>query len=271
MGCPRARLGREPLQPYDRALFALALPQIQASLAIDEAHVGYLGSHRAPRCSPGICSRDAGRPDRSPPRAIGHHRRLHGAHGATALVASTTTFFACQFLSTAFSQAGVILAAVVLAEELDAEHRGWGIGAFSPLPRWEPASLPPCCRSWIRLAKARGFSTRSASFRSHSFALWWRRLPETRRFDAYRHGEEQDPGGLAGSWRPSPQPLLRVTRAGFSPSWRSSLSSRSVEPRRISWARSTSSRHTAGYPQLHAVPNGGRSRDSWERRCRSHQ
>ena len=176
---------------YDRALFALALPQIQASLAIDEAHVGYLGSivrlGALPAFAVAVVS------DR-----IGRRRALLGTivaytllTGATALVPSATSFVACQFLSTAFSQAQVILAVVVLAEELDAEHRGWGIGVFYAIQATGAglaAALLPLVdttREGWRILYAVGLVPLSL------LALWWRRLPETRRFDAYRHGESR--------------------------------------------------------------------------------
>jgi len=174
---------------YDRALFALALPQIQASLAIDEAHVGYLGSIVRLGALPAFAVAMVA--DR-----VGRRRALLGTivaytmlTGATALVASATSFVACQFLSAAFSQAQVILAVVVLAEELDAEHRGWGIGVFYAIQATGvglAAALLPLVdttREGWRILYAVGLVPLSL------LALWWRRLPETRRFDAYRQDE----------------------------------------------------------------------------------
>ena len=174
---------------YDRSLFALALPQIQASLAIDEAHVGYLGSIVRLGALPAFAVAMVA--DR-----VGRRRALLGTivaytmlTGATALVASATSFVACQFLSAAFSQAQVILAIVVLAEELDAEHRGWGIGVFYAIQATGAglaAALLPLVdttREGWRILYAVGLVPLSL------LALWWRRLPETRRFDAYRQDE----------------------------------------------------------------------------------
>src|SRR5262249_4400187 len=53
--------------------------------------------------------------------------------GATALAPDATTFVACQFLARVFAAAETVIAVVVVAEEFEAAHRGWGVGALGAL------------------------------------------------------------------------------------------------------------------------------------------
>ena len=180
---------------YDRSLFALALPQIQASLAIDESHVGFLGSIVRLGALPAFAVATVA--DR-----WGRRRTLLSTilaytvlTGATAVVPDATAFVACQFFASGFSHAGVLLAVVVLAEELDPAHRGWGIGAFFAIQATGvglAAGLLPLvdvAREGWRILYAVGLLPLLV------IAWWWRRLPETRRFEAYRR-EMGGGGGL---------------------------------------------------------------------------
>ncbi len=115
---------------YDRSLFVMALPQIQRGLGIGEGEVGLLGSIVSLGALPAIFIALAA--DR-----IGRRRALlftvlayTALTGATALAPDAKSFIALQFLARAFGAAEMLLAVVVIAEELGASARGWGIGAF---------------------------------------------------------------------------------------------------------------------------------------------
>lgn len=118
---------------YDLMLFSLALKQIQADLAIPEAQLGELGAiirlGALPAFLFGVLA------DR-----IGRRRVLLFTivaytvlTGATAFAPNATAFVVLQFLARIFAVAEVMLAYVVIAEELDPDARGWGAGALAAL------------------------------------------------------------------------------------------------------------------------------------------
>jgi len=118
---------------YDLMLFSLALKQIQADLAIPEHQVGELGAiirlGALPAFLFGVLA------DR-----IGRRRVLlltivayTVLTGATAFAPDARTFVVLQFGARVFAVAEVMLAYVVIAEELDPEARGWGAGALAAL------------------------------------------------------------------------------------------------------------------------------------------
>lgn len=118
---------------YDLALFSLALKQIQAELAIPEARLGELGALVRLGALPAFLLTVVA--DR-----LGRRRVLlvtivayTTLTGATAFAPDTQTFIALQFLARCFAVAEVLLAYVVIAEELDPGERGWGIGALAAL------------------------------------------------------------------------------------------------------------------------------------------
>jgi len=118
---------------YDVALFALALKQIQQGLGLAEAQLGAIGSlvrMGAIGAFPLLLAADR----------IGRRRLLLITivaytlfTGATAFASSPTLFVACQLLARLFITAEALLAFVVIAEELDAADRGWGVGAVNAL------------------------------------------------------------------------------------------------------------------------------------------
>lgn len=115
---------------YDRSLIGLALPQIQAGLGISEAELGMLGAIVRLGSLPALFIALAA--DR-----IGRRRALLGTvlaytalTGASAFAPDPRSFVALQFLSRVFGTAEMLLAVVVISEELGAEARGWGVGAF---------------------------------------------------------------------------------------------------------------------------------------------
>jgi MFS family permease len=192
---------------YDRAIFSLALPQIQAGLGIAEAEVGILGSIVRLGALPAVGVALAA--DR-----LGRRRVLLATivaytflTGATALAPDARTFVALQFLARIFTAAELVLAIVVIAEEFDAETRGWGIGALFAIQ----ACGVGLAAVLFPLAEALGLGWRGL----YAFGLvplvlvaWWRRaLPETERFEDHRRARE---GGAAPDFALAP--LLHLLR-----------------------------------------------------------
>jgi len=193
---------------YDRALFAMALPKIQQSLAIAEANVGYLGSVVRLGALPAFLIASAA--DR-----LGRRRVLLFTivaytlcTGATALAPNAASFVAFQFLAHVFTSADALLAVVVIAEELDASVRGWGIGAllaiqscgvgvaaiFFPLVEWLGLG-------W-RALYAVGLVPLLVITR------WRRALPETARFEHQRARRDFD-----AQLMPAVAPIAALARA----------------------------------------------------------
>ncbi len=120
-------------EQYDLYLFTLALKQIQAGLGIPEAQLGLLGSVVRFGAFPAFLVALVA--DR-----IGRRRVLLFTilaytlfTGATAFAPNAQIFVVCQFLARTFAVAESLLAVVVIAEEFDADVRGWGIGAFGAI------------------------------------------------------------------------------------------------------------------------------------------
>lgn len=190
---------------YDRALFALALPQIQVGLGIAEADVGWLGSIVRLGALPAFFATVAA--DR-----LGRRRVLLATivgytvcTAATALAPDARTFIVAQFLAHIFTAAEMMLAVVVIAEELDAAVRGWGIGALFAIQACGvglAALLFPLCE-WLGLGWRALFAVGVVPL---AVVAYWRRvLPETARFAAARAA------GLAGT--PTLAPLRALVRA----------------------------------------------------------
>lgn len=171
---------------YDRALFALALPQIQQSLGIAEADVGWLGSIVRLGALPAFAATVAA--DR-----LGRRRVLLATivgytlcTAATALAPDARTFVGMQFLAHVFTAAEMLLAIVVVAEELDAEVRGWGVGALFAIQACGVglAALLFPLFEWLGLGWRALFAVGIAPLAV--IAYWRRVLPETARFTAAR-------------------------------------------------------------------------------------
>ena len=118
---------------YDLQLFSLALKQIQADLAIPEAQLGDLGAivrlGALPAFLFGIIADRLGR-RRVLLFTIVAYTLLTGA---TAFAQDATTFVILQFFCRMFAVAELMLAYVVITEELDPATRGWGFGALTAL------------------------------------------------------------------------------------------------------------------------------------------
>jgi putative MFS transporter len=185
---------------YTMAVTGFALPQIQRGLAIPENELGSLFAllRFGTLFSLGL--------------AISADRRgrrlllIVSVAGcalcnlATAFAQSGLALAGLQMLARCFLGGEILLAAVVVSEELDADHRGWGLGLLSAVGGMGGALALVVFAVVDRLP----YGWR-ALFVVGSFGLlclpWlWRSLTETRRFsDHVRHGAVGSPDGPA--WR----------------------------------------------------------------------
>jgi putative MFS transporter len=116
---------------YAVALLQLALPQIQASLAIPAHEVsGWIALIRLGALPASLLTLAADR--------LGRRRLLLLAllafsllTGASALAPTIAGFALFQFLLRTFTVTGALLASVVIVEEFPEDARGWGIGVHS--------------------------------------------------------------------------------------------------------------------------------------------
>ncbi len=179
---------------YDSSILSFALPEIQSSLAIPEAEVGYLGSIIAMGAVPAVLAGLAA--DR-----LGRRRLLlitivayTVLTGATAFAPDAQSYVTLQFFARAFSTAELMLAVVVIAEEFGPTTRGWGIGALFAI---RSCGVGLAAGAYP-LAHAIGFGWRSlylAGLIPLVLVAYWRRtLPETERFSR-RRGELARAGG----------------------------------------------------------------------------
>ena len=118
---------------YDGALLGMALPQIQAGLGVSEEAVGQLVAVVRLGVIPAVVLTVLA-------DHVGRRLLLLGTIVAftlftflTALVRSPAEFMTAQFVARAFIAAENMLAVVVIAEEFEARHRGWGIGMLGAL------------------------------------------------------------------------------------------------------------------------------------------
>jgi putative MFS transporter len=170
---------------YDLVLFSLALKQIQTDLGIPEAQLGQLGALVRLGALPALILTALA-------DQLGRRRVLVWTiagytllTGATAFAPNVASFVALQFLARAFAVTEVALAYVVVAEELDPEHRGWGMGALAALATMGNALALIAFGSVG--ASPGGWRTLYLLGLPPLLALAWlrRSLPETRRFEAH--------------------------------------------------------------------------------------
>src|SRR5271170_4192986 len=111
---------------YDRALLSLALKQIQAGLKIAESHLGAMLSIVRLGYLLSLLM--------TPFADVFGRRRLLLYTIFTALISiapNERTFVAFEMIARAFAGAEAAIAMVIVAEEVDAAHRGWAIGLLS--------------------------------------------------------------------------------------------------------------------------------------------
>jgi MFS family permease len=193
---------------YDRCLIVMALPQIQAGLGIAEGQLGLLASVIRLGALPAIGI--ALLADR-----VGRRRALlfsvlayTALTGATALAPNPQAFLALQFLARSFGAAEMLLAIVVISEELGPGKRGWGTGAFLSIQACGvglAALLLPIASQF-----AQGWRALYLVGLGPLLVLAWlrRSLPETERFTAHQRARESL--NLGGSFF---APLARLVRA----------------------------------------------------------
>jgi len=188
---------------YDISLFGMALPQIQAGLGVAEADVGWLGSILRLGALPALFIALAA--DR-----IGRRRALlltvlgyTVLTGATALAPDPRTYVVLQFRARVCGTAEMLLAVVVISEELDPAARGWRIGAFFAIKSCGvglAALLLP-----LAAGSPQGWRGLYLVGLAPLLVIAWlrRSLPETARFEARAPADER------GIWLP----VQRLARA----------------------------------------------------------
>ncbi len=192
---------------YGLGIMGLALVQIQAGLRVGEAAIGgvtaFVQLGMIPALALTMWADSAGRRRLLLVSILGFSL----AAGLTALVQDAAQFIAAQLLARVFIFTEVMMAVVIVAEELDADTRGWGIGI-------------------IGAAGALGHGLASIVFSSVNVLPYgWRTmfglgmcpllllpalrrgLRETRRFALHREARTR-----AGGLRATLQPLAHVVR-----------------------------------------------------------
>lgn len=180
---------------YDLSLFSLALKQIQAELLIPEAQLGEFGAivrlGALPAFLFGVLADRLGRRRVLLFTIVGYTVLT----GATAFAPDARTFVVLQFFARTFAVGELILAYVVIAEELDPEHRGWGAGALTALA---------ACGSGLALALFGLVDVLPMGWRALYLVglipllmvAWMRRtLPETGRFAARQESVDAEQAG----------------------------------------------------------------------------
>jgi MFS family permease len=171
-------------EQYDVYLFSLNLAHIQRELGIDEGQLGLLGGLvRAGALGAVLVTLAADR--------FGRRQLLLVTvlaytllTGATAFAPNASWFVACQLLARAFSSAETLIAVVVIAEEFDAQHRGWGIGALGAITACG-AGLAALLFGFVDVLPGGWRSLYAVGLVPLLALAWWRRsMPETGRFEA---------------------------------------------------------------------------------------
>lgn len=192
---------------YGLAIMGLALVQIQAGLHISEAAVGgvtaFVQLGMIPALLLSVLADHAGRRRLLLLTILGFAL----CTAVTALVQDAQQFMAMQFLARSFIASEMMLAFVVIAEEYDADTRGWGIGIVGAL-----GALGHGVASIVfSMVNVLPYGWRGLfGFGALPLLLlpWFRRaLRETRRFTLHRATRDQRPGIWA-----SLQPLRSVAR-----------------------------------------------------------
>jgi len=177
-------------EQYDVYLFSLNLKQIQADLGIAESSLGMLG---------GLVRAGAlfALPVTLAADRIGRRRILlftilayTVCTGATAFAPNAVSFVVFQFMGRVFAAVEVVIAVVVVAEEFDPEHRGWGIGALGALHACG-AGAAGIAFGFVNVLPFGWRALYAIGLVPLLLVAYLRRtLPETRRFDALARERE---------------------------------------------------------------------------------
>ena len=171
---------------YDAGIMGLALSQIQVGLAIPENEIaGVTAIIRLGMVPAFLLTMMADR--------MGRRRLLLATvlgftvcTGATAFVRDATDFMVLQFLARVFIAGETMLAVVVLAEELDAKDRGFGIGLLGALGALGHG-LAAIVFGFVEILPFGWRALYAFGVVPLLFLAWFRRrLPETQRFEAHR-------------------------------------------------------------------------------------
>jgi len=196
---------------YDAALVSIALKQIQEGLAIPESEIGAVaGTIRLGMLASFALTLLADR--------IGRRRLLLVTvigfsvfTFVTAFARTPVEFMWAQILARAFIGAEVMLAAVVIIEELSARDRGWGLGMLGALGALGHGGaaigfgfIDVLPLGWRMLYLFGAFPLLAIA--------WLRRsLPETERFERHR-AERGETGGIRDALHPLVQLLTAYPR-----------------------------------------------------------
>lgn len=196
------------IKNYDLAIFGLAIPQIQESLAIPEESLGiYIGVMRM-----GVL---AAFPLAFMADTVGRRRLLLftivGMTVATLLSAAAQSawqYLALQSLARCFAYAEEMLCFVIVAEEIAAERRGWAFGWLAALGALGTGVAAAVYTAVNYLPYGwRGYYVASALGLA-IIVLARQRLKETRRFEASRVAR----GAAAESLRSVLSPMATLVR-----------------------------------------------------------
>jgi len=185
---------------YDVGIMGLALSQIQTGLGIPESEIA--GITAITRLGMLLAFGLTLLADR-----MGRRRLLLATivgftvcTFGTAFVRNTTEFVILQFLARAFIAGETMLAVVVIAEELDARDRGFGIGLLGALGALGHG-LAALVFGVVDILPFGWRALYAIGVIPLLLLAWFRRgLPETRRFEAHR--ETLSASGFAGRFRP---------------------------------------------------------------------
>ena len=169
-------------EQYDLYLFSLNLRHIQTDLAIAEAELGWFGS--LVRSGALLSILIALAADRFGRRRILLVTVLAYTllTGATAFAPDAWSFVALQFCARAFAVAETLIAIVVIAEEFEPQHRGWGIGALGAIQACG-AGLAALAFGFVDLLPGGWRSLYLVGLVPLLLVAHWRRsMPETSRF-----------------------------------------------------------------------------------------
>ena len=176
---------------YDLHLFSLALVQIQADLGIPEDQIGDLGAivrlGALPAFFFGLIADRLGRR-----RVLLVTIVLYTIlTGATAFAQDTMTFVVLQFFARMFAVAELMLAYVVVTEELDPADRGWGVGALTALAACG-SGLAIVLFGFVEILPFGWRALYLVGLIPLACVAWMRRtLPETQRFVDHQSEQEE--------------------------------------------------------------------------------